>query len=992
MTTEMKYWRSIENRERTENYVKSISDEFREGDSEISGVDRRNMLKLMGASLAFAGVGIACRRPSEKILPYTKAPEEIVPGIPNYFATARPSALGATGLVVESHEGRPTKVEGNAEHPVNRGTASIHDQASVLELYDPDRSRMVMKDQAPATWSEWETFSQAHFTEYANTRGEGLAFLLNGEDSPTATRLQKEILAKYSKAQFFAYDPLALTNTNAGAELAFGVGNRVLPNFENAKVILTLQADPFMWGAGALANARGFAVNRRVYNAADASKMNRLYSVEATFSVTGTNADHRLRLAASDSLDFLRLLASELGLAAFSSSKNIDAKFVKALAKDLAQNASRSLIVVGETQDASVHALAHVINHALKGLNQTYRVIKANNIDASSSSIAKLVKKLNEGEIRTLVCLDVNPVYASAGAIGFSKALAKANTIIHLGLYQDETAQLAHWHLPMSHFLESWGDTRAYDGTTSVIQPLIAPLHGGRSTIEILAQVLNIGVKKGHDLVKQTWAMDDKAWRKVVHDGVFSNSAFASSSSVPKMPSFKSEKTSSADNIELVFQYDYKVLDGRLANLGWLQELPDAITKSTWDNVLLVSPALAKQMGIKSRVADRTYRADVLSVKVAGNKIELPAFIVPGIADYSVIAFLGYGRKNAGTVGNDVGVDVYPILPVDDSKYVSGVKLARTGESVKIATTQEQFAMNGDAIQDIKTLSLQKRDPARENTVSGYQKDPGYIKKPSTEQMTDAWQYTGNKWGMVIDLTSCIGCNACVTACQSENNIPVVGKTQVMRSRSMHWIRVDRYFTGDVESPQSISQPVPCMHCENAPCEPVCPVAATVHDKEGLNTMAYNRCVGTRYCGNNCPYKVRRFNYLDFSHSGDMYVDPLDRERNILLQMQKNPDVTIRYRGVMEKCTYCTQRIQEAKMDARRKGEDVNAIKDGAVTPACAQTCPTQAITFGNLNDEDSRVSKLKLTDRHYDLLGELNTRPRTSYLAKLRNPNPELV
>ena len=1037
------YWRSIENRERTKAYVESIRDEFKQGDSEISGLQRREMLKLMGASLAFAGVGVACRRPEDKIVPYVKAPEEIVPGLPNYFATARPSVWGATGLLVESHEGRPTKIEGNPEHPSSLGSANLHDQASVLELYDPDRSRLpsqkVIGGRDLSSLSEWDAFAQTHFNALANVGGEGLAFLTNGEDSPTMIRLKGEILKKYPKAKFFAYNPLNLGHTETGASLAFGKNARVELCLENAKVILTLQADTLMLGAQALKNARGFGQGRKIYSAEEAAKMNRLYAVESAFSVTGTNADHRLRLSASDTADFLKVLTAELLAnpalswsaqakaqlpALIKTRKTFEARFVKALAKDLAKNMGQALICVGENQPAEVHALAHVVNQALLGQGKTFKVYKTSDDKmategAGATSLAALVQALNAGQVQTLLMLDVNPVYSAPGALAFEKALSKAKTTVHAGLYADETAQVSDWHIPLTHFLESWSDARAYDGTASIVQPLIAPLHKARSTVELLAQALNTTYQKGYDVVQATWRgvgmplASDKVWRKAVHDGVIGGTRFAEVSSQainwPLLSAGLAGKTAASPSktqVELLFSMDYSVLDGRYANLGWLQELPDPITKLTWDNALLVSQTMAKQMGLKSRVSDRVYKADTVLLQNGDVSIEVPTFVVPGLADYTVVGFLGYGRSKAGYIGDEIGVSLYPLLPADGSLYRNDVTITRTGRTQKMATTQEQFAMNGDAIQEITTLSLQNRDPAREAEVAAYQQDPNYVRKKDIpdslthkengqrqpKQMTTPWEYTGNKWGMVIDLTSCIGCNACVTACQSENNIPVVGKTQVMRSRSMHWIRVDRYFTGDVTSPQSISQPVPCMHCENAPCEPVCPVAATTHDKEGLNVMTYNRCVGTRYCGNNCPYKVRRFNYLDFTNSGNISIEPIAKERNVLLQMQKNPDVTIRYRGVMEKCTYCTQRIQEAKMAARRNKQDPDRLADGSVTPACAQTCPTQAISFGNLNDETSRVSMLKKGNRNYDLLSELNTRPRTSYLSKLRNPNPELV
>ncbi|MES2503477.1 MAG: Fe-S cluster-containing hydrogenase [Myxococcota bacterium] len=988
----MKYWRSVQYQEWTDEYKNLVKHEFQDGQSEFTSLQRRDMLKLMGASFALAGLGTACRRPVDKIMPYSKAPEGTIPGVSKYFATTRPCAWGATGLVVETHEGRPTKIEGNTLHPASLGTASIHDQASVLELYDPDRSRTPMRafgeGQVPSTWGEWDAFADEHFRALQKTQGEGLAFVLNGEESPTIERLKKEVLLKFPKAVFYVHQPLALVNTKAGAEKAFGAGSRVMYRLENAKVILTVQADPIMCGPSAKMNARGFAQGRKIFKAEQASSMNRLYSVEANYSLTGTNADHRLPLSVFETPGFLNALAYELFPGRFAAAGFKDAKFVKALAKDLLKNKGQAVIVVGETLPAECHVLAHALNQALDAQGKVFDVLKAS--VTTERNVNQLAEDLGRSQINTLVMFSVNPVYSSAAKLKLTDALKKASTVIHAGIYADETAQLAHWHLPLNHFLESWGDARAFDGTVSFIQPMIDPLFGSRSDIEVLAQIADLPSKKGQELLKATWS--GAKWEQALHDGVLPGTAYPiAAKNTVSAAAVAGAKALQNGEVEILFGFDHKVLDGRYANLSWMQELADPVTKITWGNAILVSQAMAVKMGIQSKVTDRLYNADVLSVTLDGQTTEAPAFIMPGLADNSVIVSLGYGREKAGTIGNGVGVNFFKLLPASGSRVSSNALIKRTGKTEKLASTQEQFAMNGDAIQEVSVLSLEKRDPAKLRTAKEFG-DGAKIKKPETAQMTEAWKYTGNKWGMVIDLTSCIGCNACVTACQSENNIPVVGKDQVMRSRALQWIRVDRYFTGDVKNPMSIAQPVPCMHCENAPCEPVCPVAATVHDTEGLNTMIYNRCVGTRYCGNNCPYKVRRFNYLDYSNSGNIYINPLDKERNVLLQMQKNPDVTIRYRGVMEKCTYCTQRIQEAKISAKREHQDSNDLPDGAVTPACAQTCPTQAITFGNLNDDESRVSVLKLSDRNYDLLGELNTRPRTSYLAKLRNPNLELV
>ncbi len=1024
------------------------NDEFIEGESEITGLQRREMLKLLGATAALAGAGVACRRPVEKILPYSKAPEEVIPGIPNYYATSMPTSFGAVGVVVESHEGRPTKIEGNPEHPASNGRASAHMQASILELYDPDRSRVPMKKQGagrmPMTWGDWDAFAGPHFASLAADKGTGLAFLINQSVSPTAMRITTEVSKRFPNATWFAYDPLKIDSAGSGAVAVFGENARVRYAFEKAKVLLTVHADPLAMGADNLLHAKGFGEGRKIRSAKEASQMNRLYAVEAAYTITGANADHRLRIAASDGLDFLKVLAAELVqkqnapwpsllggeeakrkfVASLVTTKKFDARFVAALAKDLLKNQGQALVVVGDNQSEATQGLGHVLNVVLGGVGKTFgvsHVVLNASIAKGFAGLESLVKKMNAGEVKTLVMVDVNPVYSAPGALQFAQALSKVSTQIHVGLYEDETGLASSWHLPQTHFLESWGDGYAYDRTISISQPLIAPLYHSRSGIEILAQIGALSKSKGHDLVQETWRQPggllaaDAVWRKTLHDGFVAQSAEPEKSVsaisllelLPKM-SVPSEVSPSKDSLEILFKNDYSVLDGRFANLGWLQEMPDPMTKLVWDNALLVGPKLARELGIKSCMVKRIYEADEVELTLNGQSVKTPTFVMPGLADYSVVAFLGYGRKAAGVIGTDVGVDMFPLLPKDGGRYAGGCKLKLTGKTIELATTQEQFAMNAEAVQEITTFSMQSRDPARETTVKQYQDDPGYTKKKGLPedlfreegdpkklmplQVTTPWTYDLNKWGKVIDLTACIGCNACVVACQAENNIPVVGRTQAMRGRVMHWIRVDRYFSGDVENPTAIQQPVACMHCENAPCEPVCPVAATTHDKEGLNVMTYNRCVGTRYCANNCPYKVRRFNYFDFSHSGNLYVDPENKARTRILEMQANPDVTVRYRGVMEKCTYCVQRIQEAKIAATRNHQDKNALPDGVVTPACAQSCPTEAIIFGNLNDEKSRVTMLKQVDRNYDLLNELNTRPRTSYLAKLTNPNPELV
>lgn len=1044
------YWRSIENRRRTEEYVASLHDEFAPDMTDITAMDRRSMLKVMGASIALSGLGVACRRPVEKILPYVKEPENFTPGIAHYFATAQPTAFGAQGILVESHEGRPTKIEGNPSHPESLGKASTINQASVLEIYDPDRSRYCSQKKpgghVPMEWSEWDTFAGSYFHALRQKSGAGLAILVNNDLSPTFLALKAQIKQVMPQTRFFVHEPLRQKNVEAAAALAFGPNTRVCYSFGNAKIIASLFADPFSFGPEHLSHMRGFAKNRTVLNVEDTKKMNRLYAVEADFTLAGTNADHRLRLPVGLAKNLVEALAYELlathgididpkiaeakSLSAIvakpPSFKGIDRDFVTVLAKDLAANRGNALIIGGDHLPPALLAMIHSLNVALLGHKRTFEVLNIDDPPAvahlAEPDAAGLAQALLANEIETLIVVGTNPVYDAPRQLKFAELISKAKTSIHVGQRRDETGELCTWHVPKTHFLEDFSDGRAYDGTQSIIQPLIQPLHNARSSLQVLGILAGMSEVKALDLVKETFKKSyggpdwSKRFDKAVHDGVIEKSRF------PEMANLKLRSAAIYDafkgttarapnkgNFELVISFDRRVLDGRYANHGWLQELPDPINKLNWGNALFMSPTAAREYGIKSGVKKNAYLADIVKMSVGDKNINLPVFVMPGLSDYTLVTTLGYGRTAAGEVGNGVGIDLYGLVEDFNKLVLHGVKLERTQAQEKLSSTQEQFAMNADTVQEVDVLTLQNRDPARLTTVADFKKapkaaqhrglppslltkEPGRAEKVPL-QITTAWDYSqGNQWGMVIDLAKCTGCNACVMACQSENNIPVVGKEQVIRGRMMQWIRVDRYLKGSVHSPQAISQPVPCQHCENAPCEPVCPVAATSHDKEGLNVMTYNRCVGTRYCANNCPYKVRRFNYFDYADSGNLYVPEAKLARLKTIQLQRNPDVTVRYRGVMEKCTYCTQRINEAKIEAKRQGHDQNNLPDGAVTPACAQTCPSEAITFGNINDQNARVTALKSVDRNYTLLDVLNVRPRTSYLSKLRNPHPELV
>lgn len=1040
------YWRSLEHKAGDASLTEAQEAEFPAGITLPGGFNRRDTLKLAGASLALGaltGCDIA-RRPQEEILPFVKMPEQVIPGIRLRYATAMQRSEGAVGLVVEAHEGRPTKIEGNPNHPSSLGGSDAWAQAEVLKLYDPQRARSPLKAGQAAKWEEWDAFAKTVVDGAAASQGKGFAVLVDVMNGPTVERLLKALTAKLPQAKVYRHDALAPTRALDGAELAYGPGARARYDFEKAKVIFALDSDFLGSGPGSLKLSRQFGLSRAVHTKEDIAKMKRLYAAEGVFSTTGANADHRLRIASGQGVDVLKALAKALAGAgldvgalapALEGGAALDAnaqKFIGALAKDLVANKGAAVITVGERQPAAVHAAALALNQALGAMDSGIQSVSVEADAPARDGLAALAKALGDGAVETLFILDQNPAYAAPGALKLGDALAKAKTVIHAGVLPEETGEKAAWHLPLAHFLESWGDARAWNGTVSLVQPLILPLFGARAATTLLAQLAGEADTDDKKLVEATWRgagqplENLKAWRRALHDGVVADTAWAAASPelkaadvVTALGAVKSAAPSK-DAVELVGQFGH-VKDGRLANVSWLQELPDSMSKLCWDNAILVSPSLAKDLGIESSVKKNSYTADLVTATVDGRSVTAPVFVLPGLSAYTAVINLGYGRR-WGDVAKGVGVDAWPLLA--DGTVVQGVKLAKTGATQELCSTQDHFSVPANPLKEMtfaqmsaeaagskkRELALFDRPLFMEGTAKEYGTNPAELVKPAEmpenlvqlgtpknqpakpKQPTDAIVYEGQQWGMVIDLSACTGCNVCTVACQAENNIANVGREQVLLGRELHWIRVDRYYSGDVDTPEAHHQPVPCMQCENAPCEPVCPVSATTHDAEGLNSMAYNRCIGTRYCSNNCPYKVRRFNYFDFTVTGDVYRDPVKDARMQVLKLQRNPDVTVRYRGVMEKCTYCTQRIEEAKIAAKRAGHDRKALPDGAVTPACAQACPTQAITFGNINDLESRVAKLKMSERNYEMLQELNVRPRTTYLARVRNANEELA
>ncbi len=1000
------YWRSLEEIAESEEFQHILEKEFPRQSSPLGAfLHRRQFLKLMGASLALAGL-TSCRPLSmRKIVPQVQQPEEVVPGKPLYFASAFSLGGYARGVLVESHEGRPTKIEGNAKHPASPGPSGVVNpqapaqlnpdgtpkhigasdaftQASILTLYDPDRSQSPMYQAQMSAWTDFNTALAAEMAKQAAVRGAGLRILTETVTSPTLAALIQELLKKYPQAKWHQYEPLHHDNALDGAKIAFGTPVHTIYRFDRADVILSLDSD-FLFGEPAgVRHAHDYSTRRQVRH--DTTQMNRLYVVESTPTVTGAAADHRLPLRPSQIRAFALALAKALGLPVPAPQLPAEQqRWVDAVARDLQAHRSSSVVVVGEAQPPEVHALAHAINHALGNVGKTVvytQPVEANPVN-HTESLRDLVQDMAAGKVETLIILGGNPAYNAPADMEFARLLREMTQrngfTVHLSQYEDETSALCLWHIPESHYLETWGDTRAFDGTVSIIQPLIEPLYPSRSAIELVDTLLG-RQRNSYDIVQAYWSKQlgtanfPKIWRKALHDGVVAGTALPVRAVQVRMEAVVSAAQrvgSPAEGLEIVFAPDPTVWDGRFANNGWLQELPKPLSHLTWDNAAFVSPATAQKMGLQVDTGGLANMVDVVELRYRGEKLRVPVWIMPGQPDDCVTLFLGYGRTRAGKVGTGIGYNAYRLRFSDALWTASGASLVKTGERYALASTQQHHSMQG-------------RDLVHTGTLDEFRRDPKHLVKAAAHEeplpsMYPEHKWEGYAWAMVIDTSLCIGCNACVTACQAENNIPIVGKEQVARGREMHWIRIDRYYEGGLDNPSTHLLPVPCMQCENAPCEPVCPVGATNHSEEGLNQMVYNRCVGTRYCSNNCPYKVRRFNFLK-------YNDP----KEPVLQLLNNPDVTVRGRGVMEKCTYCVQRINAARIEAKKLGRE---IQDGEVVTACQAACPTHAIVFGNMNDGQSLVARFKQQPHHYGLLEELNTRPRTTYLAKVRNPNPEL-
>jgi molybdopterin-containing oxidoreductase family iron-sulfur binding subunit len=978
-TTGPEYWRSLEELAGSEEFQEMLHREFPKGASEwLDGFSRRGFLKTMGASLALAGLTGCTRMPITEIVPYVRQPENVVPGRPMFYATAFTLGGYASPILVESHLFRPTKIEGNPQHPASLGGTDVYAQASILDLYDPDRAQSITYLGDVRSWNAFTEAVRGPMSVEKSIAGGGVRILTQTVSSPTLAAQIRSYLDANPQAKWHVYEPINRDNVYEGARLAFGEVVETRYDLSKADVIVSLDAD-FLYAGfpGSARYTRDFAARRNP----DAN-MNRLYVVESTPSSTGMKADHRIPVRASDIEGFARALAAITGTDnGIAGGKNEIGRSLLAIWQDLQAHKGSSVVIVGDHQPPAVHALAHTLNQMLGNVRKT--VFYTDPVDANpvnrNESLHSLVEDMRAGKVDLLLILGGNPAYDAPAELELASAL-KSNAVglkVFLGSHRNETAELCQWHVPEAHYLESWSDARAYDGTVSIIQPLIEPLYGGKSAHELITILAGQSGVTGHDLVQSYWQKQhagadfDAFWRKSLHDGWIAGTSYVPRTPALKTSGFPASQSASGANYELNFRRDPSIYDGRFSNNGWLQELPKPLTKLTWDNPIMIGPAMAERLKLNFK--------DVAELEFNGKKVKGAVWIQAGHPDNSITVFLGYGRTRAGRVGTGTGFDVYPLRTSQTPWFADGAQLRPTGDTYQLASTQ--------GYQTMETPNGSERPLVQERSLEEYKKEPNFAKEgepPQELTLYKPFDYSKETyaWGMAIDLNACVGCNNCIVACQSENNIAVVGKEQTLKGRYMHWLRVDAYYNGPRENPKGFFQPVPCMQCENAPCELVCPVQATVHSSEGLNDMVYNRCVGTRYCSNNCPYKVRRFNFLLF-----------EDWKTPQFKLMRNPDVTIRSRGVMEKCTYCVQRISEKRIDAETasvsEGKEIRIGDD--LQTACQQSCPANAIVFGNLNDPNSLVNKWKRQARNYSLLGELNTRPRTTYLAEVRNSNPEL-
>ncbi|HEV2277201.1 MAG TPA: TAT-variant-translocated molybdopterin oxidoreductase [Acidobacteriaceae bacterium] len=994
--TGKKFWRSIDELADTPEFREAVEKEFPSQASEwIDPVSRRSFLKVMGASMALAGLAGCTKQPDEEIHGYVQAPEDLILGKPVYFASAFPFTTGAVPVLIKSDAYRPIKVDGNPEHAYTRGGSDPITQATLLDLYDPDRSQHVSYHGDQRPWPAFLAAFRGMLADKKPSGGEGLYFLSATVTSPTLAAQWQQAQKNYPKAKFVQYDPVNRDYHYAAAKQAFGDFVDAQYRLDGADVIVSLDAD-FLGGAqfpGFHKLSRDYASKRKLAGTQD---MNRLYVVESGTTTTGFKAEHRLALKPSEVPLFAQALAAAVGAGGSQpgySWPQHTTTYLQGVVADLKGSAGRSVVIPGEYAPPAVHLAAFAINQALGNVGKT--VVYTDPVNPMPSiqldDLKALVADMLGGKVDWLVILNANPVYATPVDLDFEDAMSKVGTVVHLGSHQDETGLIAHWHINSQHYLEKWSDARAYDGTVSIVQPMIDPLYGGHSEHEIIQSMLDQPDVSPYDAVRGNWKQQlskgdfEFNWRKVLHDGWIADTAFQPKNGTPRGGAAAGPSAAqSSSGVEVLFRPDLNLYDGRYANVGWMQEIPRPITNLTWDN--------AAQMSFATLEKFKLAEDDAVEISWGGKKIICGAMAVPGQADDVIVVTLGQGRR-VGRVAGGIGYNAYFLQQSGSPWLLTGAGVRKTGEIYDLGISkshhidQRSVAHGGDGsgTHSLEGNEALDRGIIRYTTLTEYKADPefahqgeGRIVPEPNESMFPSYRYDKNAWGMSIDLNSCVGCNACVAACYAENNIPVVGRLQAKIGRIMQWIRIDTYYEGDLAAPRAHFQPMTCHQCENAPCEQVCPVGATVHSPEGLNMMVYNRCVGTRYCSNNCPYKVRRFNFLLYS----------DYETESL-KLMRNPDVSVRSRGVMEKCSYCVQRIQEVKI---RSDKEARAIRDGEIRTACQQACPTNAIIFGNINDRNSQVAKIKTNSRSYGVLADINTRPRTTYVAGVLNINDELA
>ena len=1027
-------WRSPADRDLAPGHAALRKQEFLDGTFESAsgdpGPDRRTFLKVMGASIAMAGL-TGCRRPVEQVLPYARKPEFVIPGVANYYATAMPLGGVSHPLVVESHEGRPTKAEGNPEHPITQGAADAFAFASVLNLYDPDRSRFVWREQQRIDASGWQAFVAAAAQLRLQAARTPLAVLAAPDPSPTAQRLREQVEAAFPNTRWITLHPNGDDPNTLGTQLAFGRPRRPFYRFSEADVIVSFDGD--FLGAentNSVWNARQYAASRRVEDreAAGRPAMSRMYIAESTYSTTGGMADHRLAMKADEVALFAAAVGQALGAASGAPTMAATpeaAAFIEALVEDVRAAGGRAAFVAGASQRPEIHALCAALNERFGSAVVDYLDTGAEPVQPVGAQLRQLSVDMAAGRVGALLMLGTNPVYSLPAELDFAAAMARVPLSVHVGSYRDETAKLATWHVPEAHYLESWGDGRAYDGTFSIVQPLIAPLYVDAHTkLEVLGAILTGRDVSGYDLVREAFAdrvgggagtqAFENNWRTVLHDGFLPDTQFPVAGGASGSVDLSRLPTPEAENIEFVARISPTLYDGLFSNNSWMQETPHPVTKIVWDNVAVMSAATAVRLGVTAEIDKTDIEADLVTITgVDGAQATLPVWIQPGHPDNSITAFLGYGRGietdrvigdrniiarlfdkdvdvyRPGPLGNAIGQSVEGLRSTAFFPVIPGAAVEKAPGEYQIVTTQDHGSMEDRPIVRMQTVDQFAAHPVEVKEEDKFIEDTPWEAFPplwgeensaAEQRVIEQAMYSDQQWGMAVDLNACSGCNACVVACTSENNVPVVGKDQVSRGREMHWLRMDRYYVGGEgdDRPGMVMMPMMCQHCENAPCEQVCPVAATTHSPDGINEMTYNRCIGTRYCANNCPYKVRRYNFYNWTKTLPLEV-----------RMQQNPNVTVRYRGVMEKCTFCVHRVRRVQQYAHIENRD---MEDGEVLTACQQACPSDAIVFGDMRNPNSVVNQVKASDRNYALLAELAVKPRLTYLARLRNPHPRLA